>query len=140
MYVCIKISFIFDQSSYLIFVYFLGTIPDFDNNHLPFLPLLNTDLGSKQDAKTAINTSNIGQQSVNYAASAGSADYATSAGSATTSTSAGTANKANEATRLIASNGANKITANWGAEGGVMYLSFYVDGTQVAKIKRDFVG
>lgn len=41
--------------------------------HLQFFSSLNTDLGSKQDAKTAINTSNIGKQSVNYAASAGSA-------------------------------------------------------------------
>ena len=39
--------------------------------------MLNTDLGAKQDAKTAINSSNIGQQSVNYATSAGSAMGAT---------------------------------------------------------------
>lgn len=34
---------------------------------------LNTDLGKKQNAATAINTSNIGSQSVNYATSAGTA-------------------------------------------------------------------
>lgn len=52
--------------------------------HLQFFSSLNTDLGSKQDAKTAINTSNIGQQSVNYAASAGSATKATQDGAGNT--------------------------------------------------------
>lgn len=35
--------------------------------------LLNTNLSKKQDVSTAINTSNIASQSVNYAASAGNA-------------------------------------------------------------------
>lgn len=41
---------------------------------------LNTDLGGKQNAATAINTSNIGSQNVNYATSAGSATKATQDG------------------------------------------------------------
>jgi hypothetical protein len=43
---------------------------------------IKTALNLKQDASTAINTSNIAQQSVNYAKGAGSANSATSAGSA----------------------------------------------------------
>lgn len=45
---------------------------------------LNSTLNSKQDASTAITTSNIGSQSVNYATSAGSATNATNAGYANT--------------------------------------------------------
>lgn len=41
---------------------------------------MNTKLAAKQDTSTAINTSNIGNQSVNYANSAGSATNATNAG------------------------------------------------------------
>ena len=43
---------------------------------------LSNLLNAKQNASTAITTSNIGSQSVNYAATAGSASVATSAGSA----------------------------------------------------------
>ena len=95
---------------------------------------LNTDLQSKQPASTAITTQNIGQQSVNYATSAGSANSATRASSASKATIA------DEAAILITSSGSNRITANWGADSGVMYLSFYVDGTQVAKINQGFIG
>lgn len=41
---------------------------------------LNTDLGGKQNAATAINTSNIGSQRVNYATSSGTATKATQDG------------------------------------------------------------
>ena len=57
-----------------------------------FLCLLNKNLtktnkalGKKQDSSTAINTSNIGSQSVNYA---NNANYANSAGSANAATKA----------------------------------------------------
>lgn len=45
----------------------------------------NKALGKKQDSSTAINTSNIGSQSVNYA---NNANYANSAGSANAATKA----------------------------------------------------
>ncbi len=53
------------------------------------LSATNTAISKKQDASTAITTQNIGQQSVNYANSAG---YATSAGSAVDQTARNTAN------------------------------------------------
>lgn len=92
---------------------------------------LNTDLQSKQPVSTAITTQNIGQQSVNYATSAGTAKKAESAS---------LASKASEAEVLIASNGNNRITMNWGQDGAFMYISIYVDGIQVAKIRSGFVG
>ena len=92
---------------------------------------LNTDLQSKQPVSTAITTQNIGQQSVNYATSAGTAKKAESAS---------LASKANETEVLIASNGNNRITMNWGQDGVFMYISIYVDGIQVAKIRSGFVG
>lgn len=45
----------------------------------------NTNISKKQDASTAINTSNIGSQSVNYA---NSSNYANSAGGANAATKA----------------------------------------------------
>lgn len=45
----------------------------------------NTNISKKQDSSTAINTSNIGSQSVNYA---NNANYANSAGSANAATKA----------------------------------------------------
>lgn len=45
---------------------------------------LETTMGQKQDIATAINTGNIGGQSVNYANSAGSANSANTAGNADT--------------------------------------------------------
>lgn len=50
------------------------------------------------------------------------------------------ASKANETEVLIASNGNNRITMNWGQDGVFMYISIYVDGIQVAKIRSGFVG
>lgn len=56
---------------------------------------MNTKLAAKQNTSTAINTSNIGNQRVNYATTAGSATnatnagYATTAGSCTNATNAG---------------------------------------------------
>lgn len=44
---------------------------------------VNTKLNAKQDSSSAINTSNIGSQSVNYANSAGSANSASSSTYAT---------------------------------------------------------
>lgn len=48
------------------------------HGHRPFLKL-NENIAKKQDASTAITTGNIGQQSVNYAATAGSATTASTA-------------------------------------------------------------
>lgn len=62
----------------------------------------NTNISKKQDASTAITTSNIGSQSVNYA---NSSNYANSAGSANSAKSVACGGVSNKPDLLINSDG-----------------------------------
>jgi len=66
----------------------IGKIKKFLSDLKNKVTSLSSDLAKKQDAATAITTSNIGSQSVNYATNAGSATSASSATNATNVTNA----------------------------------------------------